>query len=125
MFRKVTRGNNATATALTSDGLSRIVTGAVGRAGYDPTGYSGHSLRAGFATYAVQRGATAQQLAHQTRHKSLASVGIYTRIENAWEDHAPPGSGSSSFGGTEPRGRGANESLYLSPRPPSAHASLG
>jgi len=88
VFRKVTKGNKATATALTSDGLSRVVTGAVGRAGYDPTGYSGHSLRAGFATYAVQRGATAQQVAHQTRHKSLASVGLYTRIENAWEDNA-------------------------------------
>ena len=88
MFRKVTKGNKATATALTADGLSRIVTGAVRRAGYDPTGYSGHSLRAGFATYAVHRGATAQQVAHQPRHKSLASVGIYTRIESAWEDNA-------------------------------------
>lgn len=88
VFRKVTKGNKATTTALTTDGFSRVVTGAVGRAGYDPAGYSGHSLRAGFATYSVQRGATAQQVAHQTRHKSLASVGIYTRIEDAWEDNA-------------------------------------
>lgn len=88
VFRKVTKGNKVTTGALTADGLSRIVTGAVGRAGYDAVGYSGHSLRAGFATYAVQRGATAQQVAHQTRHKSLASVGIYTRIESAWEDNA-------------------------------------
>lgn len=88
VFRKITKGNKATATALSADGLSRVVTGAVGRAGYDPTGYSGRSLRAGFATYAIQRGATAQQVAQQTRHKSLVTLGVYTRIEDAWEDNA-------------------------------------
>ena len=88
VLRGVTKGNRPTNQALSSDGLSKLVPAAVARAGFDPTGYSGHSLRAGFATYAVKRGATAQQVAHQTRHKALSSVGIYTRIENAWEDNA-------------------------------------
>ncbi len=36
--------------------------------------YSAHSLRAGFATYASQRGASDRAIAHQTRHRSLASL---------------------------------------------------
>ena len=79
---------------------------AVRRAGLSPTGqpadldnagatalarrvpYSAHSLRAGFVTYAAKRGATSLQIARQTRHKDLASIGIYTRIEDAWEENA-------------------------------------
>ena len=70
------------------DGLSRPITQAVTRAGLDATGYSAHSLRAGFVTYAAKRGATSLQIARQTRHKDLASIGIYTRIEDAWEENA-------------------------------------
>ena len=50
--------------------------------------YSAHSLRAGFATYASQRGASDRAIAHQTRHRSLASLNQYIRIENAWTDNA-------------------------------------
>lgn len=50
--------------------------------------YSAHSLRAGFATYASQRGASDRAIAHQTRHRSLASLNQYIRIENAWADNA-------------------------------------
>lgn len=32
--------------------------------------------------------ATSLQIARQTRHKDLASIGIYTRIEDAWEENA-------------------------------------
>ncbi len=49
--------------------------------------YSAHSLRAGF-TYAHLRGATDRAIAHQTRHRSLASVGTYIRVYTAWEDNA-------------------------------------
>ena len=37
---------------------------------------------------AAKRGATSLQIARQTRHKDLASIGIYTRIEDAWEENA-------------------------------------
>jgi site-specific recombinase XerD len=50
--------------------------------------YSAHSLRAGFATYASQRGASDRAIAHQTRHRSLASLNQYIRIESAWADNA-------------------------------------
>jgi site-specific recombinase XerD len=50
--------------------------------------YSAHSLRAGFATYASQKGASDRAIAHQTRHRSLASLNQYIRIESAWNDNA-------------------------------------
>ena len=61
---------------------------AIARAGLDPTPYSAHSLRAGFVTYAHLRGATDRAIAHQTRHRSLATVGTYVRIPQAWTDNA-------------------------------------
>lgn len=51
-------------------------------------GYSAHSLRAGFVTYAHLRGASDRAIAHQTRHRSLAAIGTYVRVQNAWRDNA-------------------------------------
>src|SRR5674536_218431 len=62
--------------------------GGPGRAGIDPTPYSAHSLRAGFVTYAHLRGASDRAIAHQTRHRSLATLGGYVRIHTAWADNA-------------------------------------
>lgn len=50
--------------------------------------YSAHSLRAGFVTYAHLRGASDRAIAHQTRHRSLATIGTYIRVDNAWQDNA-------------------------------------
>jgi len=56
--------------------------------GPDGAEYSAHSLRAGFATYGSQRGASDRAIAHQTRHRSLASLDQYIRLESAWTDNA-------------------------------------
>ena len=42
----------------------------------------------GFVTYAHLRGASDRAIAHQTRHRSLATLGMYVRIHEAWEDNA-------------------------------------
>jgi len=70
--------------------INSIVQEALRRAGVDPDadGYSAHSLRAGFVTYAASRGASDRAIARQTRHRDLANVGIYTRHESAWTDNA-------------------------------------
>ncbi|MGH3834245.1 MAG: hypothetical protein ACRDSF_00865 [Pseudonocardiaceae bacterium] len=39
-------------------------------------------------TYAHLRGASDRAIAHQTRHRCLATVGTYVRIEEAWADNA-------------------------------------
>jgi site-specific recombinase XerD len=66
---------------------------AVDRAGLDPARYSAHSLRAGFVTYAHLRGASDRAIAHQTRHRSLAILGGYVRVQQAWADNAATGLG--------------------------------
>jgi integrase len=65
-----------------------LVKQAVARAGIDPTNYSAHSLRAGFVTYAHSRGANDHAIAHQTRHKSLATLTTYIRTQTVWDDNA-------------------------------------
>lgn len=75
-------------TAARSPGaVNDLVQQATARAGLDGN-YGAHSLRAGFVTYAHLRGACDRAVAHQTRHRSLASVGTYIRIHTAWEDNA-------------------------------------
>jgi len=62
--------------------------GGPGRAGIDPTPYSAHSLRAGFVTNAHLRGASDRAIAHQTRHRSLATLDGYVRVHTASADNA-------------------------------------
>ncbi|WP_426527876.1 tyrosine-type recombinase/integrase [Bradyrhizobium sp. McL0615] len=47
--------------------------------GIDPTGYSGHSLRAGFATSAAQAGVPSWKIRQQTGHASDAMLARYVR----------------------------------------------
>jgi hypothetical protein len=48
-------------------------------AGFDPTGYSGHSLRAGFATSATRAGVSTFKITQQTEHASDAMLSRYVR----------------------------------------------
>jgi integrase len=88
VFRRVTKGNRAGTAALNPESANTLIQTAVRRAGLDPTPYSAHSLRAGFVTYAHRRGASDRAIAHQTRHRSLATLGQYIRIDETWEDNA-------------------------------------
>ena len=88
VLRPVSKGNRALARSLHPESVNDLVQAAVARAGLDPAPYSAHSLRAGFVTYAHLRGASDRAIAHQTRHRSLATVGTYVRIHEAWADNA-------------------------------------
>ena len=89
MFRAVSKGNRALDRRLTPAAVNDILRTAVVAAGLDnPEQYSAHSLRAGFVTYAHIRGASDHAIAHQTRHRSLTSVGTYIRTDTAWDDNA-------------------------------------
>jgi integrase len=48
-------------------------------AGFDATGYSGHSLRAGFATSATRVGVSTFKIRQQTGHASDAMLSRYIR----------------------------------------------
>ncbi|MEO3939423.1 site-specific integrase (plasmid) [Dermatophilaceae bacterium Soc4.6] len=93
VFQGVGRANKATGRALHPESINTLVQAAITRAGLDATDYSAHSLRAGFVTYAHLRGSSDRAIAHQTRHRSLATIGGYVRIHNAWTDNAATGLG--------------------------------
>lgn len=88
VFQGVTKGNTPSGKRLHPESINTLVQQAVTRAGINGTGYSAHSLRAGFVTYAHLRGASDRAIAHQTRHRSLATLGSYVRVANAWTDNA-------------------------------------
>lgn len=88
LLRPVSKGNRALSRRLNGDSANMLVQQAVARAGIDALPYSAHSLRAGFVTYAHLRGASDRAIAHQTRHRSLATLGRYVRISEAWVDNA-------------------------------------
>jgi integrase len=51
----------------------------VGHAGFAPEQFSGHSLRAGLATSAAERGQHERDIMQQTRHKSVKMLRRYIR----------------------------------------------
>ncbi|MGI8682133.1 MAG: hypothetical protein ACR2JO_08390 [Mycobacteriales bacterium] len=88
VFRPVSKGNRPQPRPLHPESINSLIQHAVARAGLNPTGYSAHSLRAGFVTYAHLRGASDRAIAHQTRHRSLATLGGYVRLHTGWQDNA-------------------------------------
>lgn len=57
-------------------------------AGLDPAEFSGHSLRAGFATTAAAAGANERQIANQTGHTSMEVLRGYIRQGTVFTDNA-------------------------------------
>ncbi|HYI52629.1 MAG TPA: hypothetical protein VEX57_01585 [Microlunatus sp.] len=92
LFRAVSNGNRALDRRLSAVAVNKIIQAAAVRGGLvddgQVGGYSAHSLRAGFVTYAHSRGASDRAIAHQTRHRSLHTVGTYIRVDTAWDDNA-------------------------------------
>ncbi len=88
VLRRVTKANKPGPQSLNPETINQLVQDAIARAGIDAVPYSAHSLRAGFVTYAHLRGASDRAIAHQTRHRSLATLGQYVRVHEAWEDNA-------------------------------------
>ena len=79
IFRPVDRHGRVASDRLSGEAVSLIVKERVCAAGIDPTAFSGHSLRAGFATSAVQAGASTLKIRSQTGHASDAMLSRYVR----------------------------------------------
>jgi integrase len=82
VFRGLTRAGDVRGTALHDGEVSRIVKRAVTAIGLDPSGFSGHSLRAGFVTTARAEGVPDHLVMSQTGHTDPRSLAIYTRPED-------------------------------------------
>lgn len=68
--------------------IAQLIKRSVLRAGLDPTQFSGHSLRAGFATEAAKAGCHDRDIMRQTGHKSQAMVQRYIRDGNLFRNNA-------------------------------------
>ena len=88
LFRPVMKSGQVGPTQLSAESVACIVKHWVAKVGLEPSAYSGHSLRAGFVTSAVQAGATEYAIRKQTGHASLATMERYIRSAKLFEDNA-------------------------------------
>jgi integrase len=79
IFRPINRHGQLQSDRLSGDAVSEVIRERLTAAGLDPEGYSGHSLRAGFATSAAQAGASTLKIRAQTGHASDAMLSRYIR----------------------------------------------
>ena len=87
LFRSVDRHGNVGDRALDGGSVARVVKRAAARAGLDPSAYSGHSLRAGFATQAARAGAHERAIMRHTRHKSERVLREYIREGRLFDEN--------------------------------------
>ncbi|GAA4682150.1 tyrosine-type recombinase/integrase [Frondihabitans cladoniiphilus] len=79
-FRALSKWGLFRASRLTPTAVGKVLQTRVRRAGLeDIDGFSGHSMRAGFITEALNAGATDQEIMDQTDHRSSATLRIYDR----------------------------------------------
>lgn len=79
VFRGINRHGHVYEQRLSGEAVCVIVKQRTEGAGFDPVGYSGHSLRAGLATSAAMAGASAWKIRQQTGHASDAMLNRYIR----------------------------------------------
>ena len=88
LFRAVSRHNHISHTRLSGEAVSLVVKERLAAVGVDPARYSGHSLRAGFATSAANAGVSSWKIREQTGHRSDAMLARYIRDGELFLDNA-------------------------------------
>ena len=79
LFRQVSKSGRVLENGPSGDAVAKIVKKCTAQIGLDPKTYSGHSLRAGFATSAAAAGLPAWKIKRQTGHASNAVLDCYIR----------------------------------------------
>lgn len=79
VFRPINRHGVIRAERLSAEAVSLTIKQRAAEAGFDPTGFSGHSLRAGFVTSAAMAGVPTWKIRMQTGHASDVSLSPYIR----------------------------------------------
>ena len=88
IFRPVDRHERVDRERLSAEAVSLVVKERVAAASIDPTGFSGHSLRAGFATSATRAGVSTFKIRQQTGHASDTMLARYVRDGELFVDNA-------------------------------------
>ena len=87
VFRGVDRHGNMNGQRLSDEAVSLVLRERLSAAGIEASGYSGHSLRAGFATSAAMAGAPTWKIRAQTEHASDAMLSRYIRDGDLFSDN--------------------------------------
>ena len=77
-----------TSERLSDRSVAQIIKLRAKAAGFDPTMFSGHSLRAGFVTSALHQGADILRVMDVTRHREVSTLKTYDRRPKASKQHA-------------------------------------
>lgn len=88
IYRPITKGGHVSPNRLSDAAVADIITERLKRAGIDPHGYGGHSLRSGFATSAAMVGVASWRIRKQTGHASDAMLSRYIRDGELFECNA-------------------------------------
>jgi site-specific recombinase XerD len=91
IFRAINKGGTVATARLTDRSVANIVKAYAGRAGFDASTFSGHSLRSGFLTSAAANGASIFKMMDVSRHKSVDTLRGYVRDAELFKDHAGAG----------------------------------
>jgi site-specific recombinase XerD len=89
VFRSIRRSGKVVDPERLSDrSVANIVKAHAEAVGLDPAVFSGHSLRAGFVTSALQAGADVLRVMDVTRHRQINTLRVYDRRAKAFKQHA-------------------------------------
>jgi len=89
LFRPIRKGGNVVEVERLSDrSVANIVKAHAEAVGLDPAVFSGHSLRSGFVTSALQAGADVLRVMDVTRHRQINTLKVYDRRAKAFKQHA-------------------------------------
>ncbi|QKC85776.1 site-specific integrase [Mesorhizobium sp. NZP2077] len=88
IWRGMDKHGNILPERLSGEAVSDVVKVRVSDAGYDPSAFSAHSLRSGFATSAAMAGATSYKIRQVTGHRSEAGLAPYLRAVDLFDDTA-------------------------------------
>ncbi len=88
IFPSMDKHGNILPERVTGEVVTDVLKARVSAAGYDPSGFSAHSLRSGFLTSAAMAGATSFKLREISGHRSEAGLAPYLRTVSLFEDCA-------------------------------------
>lgn len=88
IFPTVDKHGHIARCRISGEAVSHVLKSRLADAGYDPSPFSGHSLRAGFATSAAQAGASTYKIRQTTGHRSEGSLSRYVRDTDLFCDAA-------------------------------------
>jgi site-specific recombinase XerD len=91
IFRPIGKGGRPRDSRLTAKSVCNLVKVYARGLGLNAADFGAHSLRAGFLTSAVRRGASVFKMRDVSRHKSMDVLQAYVRDADLFRDHAGAG----------------------------------